>query len=118
MRPNNGDPHPIRHAMNHLALCLSTTLLAVAPLAVQANNALAEKNGCLGCHAAAVKLVGPAYKDVAAKYAGQPDATEMLAKSIRAGGTGKWGEMAMPAQSKLSEADAKKLAVWIVGGAK
>ena len=104
--------------MNHFVLCLSTTLLAVAPFAAQANKALAEKNGCSGCHAAAVKLVGPAYKDVAAKYAGQPDATEMLAKSIRAGGAGKWGDMAMPAQSALADADVKKLAAWILGGAK
>ena len=104
--------------MNRLALCLSTSLLVITPFAVHANKALAEKSGCLGCHAAAVKLVGPAYKDVAAKYAGQPDATEMLAKSIRSGGTGKWGEMAMPPQSQLSEADAKKLAAWILGGAK
>lgn len=104
--------------MNRLALCLSTSLLVIAPFAAHANKALADKNGCLGCHAAAVKLVGPAYKEVAAKYADQPDATEMLAKSIRAGGTGKWGEMAMPPQSQLSEADAKKLAAWILGGAK
>ena len=104
--------------MNRLALCLSTSLLVITPFAAHANKALADKNGCLGCHAAAVKLVGPAYKEVAAKYADQPDATEMLAKSIRAGGTGKWGEMAMPPQSQLSEADAKKLAVWILGGAK
>ena len=104
--------------MNRCALCLSTALLVIAPFAAHANKALADKNGCLGCHATAVKLVGPAYKDVAAKYADQPDATEMLAKSIRAGGTGKWGEMAMPPQSQLSEADAKKLAAWILGGAK
>lgn len=104
--------------MNRLALCLSTSLLVITPFAAHANKALADKNGCLGCHAAAVKLVGPAYKEVAAKYADQPDATEMLAKSIRAGGTGKWGEMAMPPQSQLSEADAKKLAAWILGGAK
>ena len=104
--------------MNRLALCLSTALLVITPFAAYANKALADKNGCLGCHATAVKLVGPAYKDVAAKYADQADATEMLAKSIRAGGTGKWGEMAMPPQSQLSEADAKKLAAWILGGAK
>ncbi len=104
--------------MNHLALCISTALLAVAPFAAQANKALAEKNGCLGCHAVAVKLVGPAYKDIAAKYADQADAAEMLAKSIRAGGTGKWGEMAMPAQANLSDVNAKKLATWILGGAK
>ena len=104
--------------MNRLALCLSTTLLAMAPVVAHANRALAEKNGCLGCHAVAAKLVGPAYKDVAAKYVDQPGATEMLAKSIRTGGAGKWGELAMPPQSQLSEADAKKLAAWILNGAK
>lgn len=107
--------------MNYFARCLSTTLMAVAPFAAHAahaNKALAEKNGCLGCHAVAVKLVGPAYKDVAAKYVGQSDAAEMLANRIRSGGSGKWGEMAMPAQPALSQADAKRLAVWILGGAK
>ena len=104
--------------MKRFALCVSTTLLVITPFAANANKALAEKNGCLGCHAVAVKLVGPAYKDVAAKYADQPDATEMLATSMRAGGTGKWGQMPMPPQSQLSEADAKKLAAWILGGAK
>lgn len=119
MRPKNiGLYFSNRHAMKHLALRLAATLLAIAPLAAEANKALAEKNGCLGCHAAAVKLVGPAYKDIAAKYAGQPGTTEMLSQSIRVGGAGKWGDMAMPAQPKLTEADAKKLATWILGGAK
>ena len=54
------------HTMKRFALCVSATLLVIAPFAANANKALAEKNGCLGCHAAAVKLVGPAYKDVAA----------------------------------------------------
>ena len=104
--------------MKHLPRFLSTALLAVAPFAAHANKALAEKNGCLGCHAVAVKLVGPAYKDVAAKYADLPDAKDMLTQSIRNGGVGKWGDMPMPSQAKLSEADAKKLAAWILGGAK
>uniref|UniRef100_UPI00344D85A4 c-type cytochrome n=1 Tax=Rhodoferax sp. OV413 TaxID=1855285 RepID=UPI00344D85A4 len=60
------------------------------------------------------KLVGPAYKDVAAKYAGQADAQGMLAQSIRNGGVGKWGDLPMPAYPKLSDADAKKLAAWIL----
>ena len=103
--------------MNPFALCLATALMAVASLPAVANKALAGNSGCLGCHAAAVKLVGPAYQDVAARYAGQPGAVEALAASIRAGGAGKWGDMAMPAPAKLSEADAKKLAAWILGGA-
>ena len=81
-----------------------------------ANEALARKNDCLGCHAVAVKLVGPAFKDVAAKYAGQDDAAERLAESIRNGSVGKWGDMPMPAYPKLSAADAKKLVQWVLKG--
>ena len=81
----------------------------------QASEALARKNDCLGCHAVATKLVGPAYKDVAAKYAGQADAQAMLVQSIRNGSVGKWGDLPMPAHPKLSEADAKKLAAWVLG---
>ncbi|NBW25733.1 MAG: cytochrome C' [Betaproteobacteria bacterium] len=83
-------------------------------LQAQANEALANKSGCLGCHAVATKLVGPAYKDVAAKYAGQADAQAMLAQSIRNGSVGKWGELPMPAHPKLSDADVKKLAAWVL----
>ena len=81
----------------------------------QASEALARKNDCLGCHAVATKLVGPAYKDVAAKYAGQADAQAQLVQSIRNGSVGKWGDLPMPAHPKLSEADAKKLAAWALG---
>ena len=98
-------------AFRAVAVLAGFGLLAVG---AQASEALAKKNDCLGCHAAQVKLVGPAYKDVAAKYADQPDALATLAQSIRAGGVGKWGEMPMPAQAKLSEGDAKKLAAWIL----
>ena len=79
-----------------------------------ANEALAKKNDCLGCHAVAVKLVGPAFKDVAAKYAGESDAVERLVASVRNGGVGKWGDLPMPAQPKLSERDAKKLVQWVL----
>lgn len=91
-------------------------LLAVAGLSlpVQANEELAGKSGCLGCHAVATKLVGPAYRDVAAKYAGQADAQAVLMQSIRNGSVGKWGELPMPAHPKLSDADLKKLANWIL----
>ena len=79
-----------------------------------ANEALARKNDCLGCHAVAVKLVGPAFKDVAAKYAGQSDATERLVESVRNGSVGKWGDLPMPAHPKLSAPDAKKLVEWVL----
>ena len=92
-------------------------LIAFAAPAL-ANKALADKQGCLGCHAAGTKLVGPAYRDVAAKYAGDASAVAAVAQSIRNGGAGKWGEMAMPPQMQVSEADAKKIARWILDGAK
>ena len=96
----------------HIALLLYAGAFA---LQAQANEALANKSGCLGCHAIATKLVGPAYKDVAAKYADQADAQAMLMQSIRNGSVGKWGELPMPAHPKISDADLKKLATWILG---
>ena len=72
----------------------------------------------MACHTADKKLVGPAYLDVAKKYAGQADAQAALAKSIKAGGSGKWGPVPMPPQAALNDADANTLAAWILGGAK
>ena len=95
-----------RAASLHIALFLSAGLVTAQ---AQANEALANKSGCLGCHAVAIKLVGPAFKDVAAKYAGQADV-----QSIRNGSVGKWGELPMPANPKISDADLKKLATWIL----
>ena len=95
---------------------LLAAMLVTAAASASANPALAAKHGCLGCHAAATKLVGPSYAEVAAKYG--KDATAALAKSIREGGAGKWGEMAMPPQPQVSDADAKRLAAWILSGAK
>ena len=89
--------------------------LGLLAMQAQASEALARKNNCLGCHAVGTKLVGPAYKDVAAKYAGQADAQAALVQSIRNGSVGKWSELPMPAHPKLSEADAKKLAAWVLG---
>lgn len=95
---------------------LVAAVLAATP--VFASKDLAQKNACLACHAADKKIVGPAYQDVAKKYAGQKDAEAMLVKSIKAGGSGKWGPVPMPAQAALSDADAKTLAAWVLGGAK
>jgi cytochrome c len=93
-------------------------LLAFASTGVWASADLAKKNNCLACHAVDKKLVGPSYQDVAKKYAGQADAVANLTKSIKAGGSGKWGPIPMPAQAQLSDADAKALAAWVMAGAK
>ena len=97
---------------------LVAVLLTGAQAPAFSSQALASKYGCLGCHVAATQLVGPAYRDVAAKYSGDKEAIEILMKSIRNGGTGKWGDMAMPPQAQVSEADLKRLATWILGGAR
>jgi cytochrome c len=83
-----------------------------------ANMEMANKNACMGCHAVATKVLGPSFQEVAKKYAGQNGAEATLAKSIKAGGAGKWGQIPMPAQAQLSDADAQRLAAWILAGAK
>ena len=79
-----------------------------------ADTALLQKNNCLACHNVNHAVVGPAFKDVANRYRGQADAADRLAKKIRAGGVGVWGSMPMPAHPQVAEADAKKLAVYIL----
>ena len=108
--------HPSPPCLARQALGLAALIAFSGP--AFANKALAEKHGCLGCHAAATKLVGPAYREVAAKYTGDANASAVLEQSIRNGGAGKWGEMPMPPQKQVSEADAKKIARWILDGAK
>ncbi len=79
-----------------------------------ADQALATAKNCMACHAVDKKLVGPAYKDVAAKYAGQKDAAAMLATKIMKGGSGTWGPVPMPANAQVNEAEAKTLAAWVL----
>jgi cytochrome c len=92
------------------------TALALATLSapVLADQALATSKNCLACHGVANKVVGPAFKDVAAKYAGNKTAADMLATKIQKGGSGVWGAIPMPAQAQVSDADAKKLAAWVL----
>ncbi|MCY7308309.1 MAG: c-type cytochrome [Rhodoferax sp.] len=80
-----------------------------------ADQALATAKNCMSCHALERKLVGPAYKEVANKYAGQKDAVDKLAAKIIKGGSGVFGAVAMPANTQVNDADAKKLAAWILG---
>ena len=82
--------------------------------AAMANADLAKAKNCMACHAVANKLVGPAYKDVAAKYAGQKDAEAKLVAKVIKGGAGVWGAIPMPANPQVSEADAKTLVKWIL----
>jgi len=95
------------------ALFALTVLAAVSAPAL-ADQALAAAKNCMACHATDKKLVGPSYKDVAAKYAGQKDAVDRLAAKIIKGGAGVWGPVPMPANAQVNDADAKKLAAWVL----
>ena len=75
---------------------------------------LAAKKNCLACHQIDKKVVGPSYKDVAAKYAGDKEAPDKLAQKIMKGGSGVWGPVPMPANPQVSEAEAKQLAAWVL----
>lgn len=87
--------------------------LATVTSSVLADAELAKKKNCLASHAVDNKVVGPGYKDIAKKYAGQ-DATAKLSGKIRQGGSGVWGVVPMPANPQVTEAEAKQLASWIL----
>lgn len=74
---------------------------------------LAQQKACLACHTVDKKVVGPSYKEVATKYAGQKDAEKQLVTKVMKGGSGVWGTMPMPPQA-LSEAEARLLVQWIL----
>lgn len=96
------------------SLMLFTVLSALASSSAMANADLAKAKNCMACHAVANKLVGPAYKDVAAKYAGQKDAENKLVTKVLKGGAGAWGAVPMPANPQVSEAEARTLVKWIM----
>jgi cytochrome c len=95
-------------------LAIASILAIVLTPAAFANADLAQKKNCLACHQTDKKLVGPAYKEVAAKYAGQKDAAAKLAEKIQKGGTGVWGQVPMPANPQVNADEAKTLAAWIL----
>lgn len=98
--------------MKRTLITLALALSVVAP--AMADQALATSKNCMACHAVDKKLVGPSYKEVAAKYAGQKDAVDKLAAKIIKGGAGVWGPVPMPANAQVNDADAKKLAAWVL----
>jgi cytochrome c len=98
---------------------MKRALFALAALAAMAapalaDQALASAKNCMSCHATDKKLVGPSYKEVAIKYSGQKDAADRLATKIMKGGSGVWGPVPMPANAQVNEAEARKLAAWVL----
>ncbi|MDM0117786.1 c-type cytochrome [Variovorax sp. J22R133] len=93
---------------------LTVMLALCAALPAMADQKLAEKKNCLACHGMKDKVVGPGFKEIAAKYAGQASASQALADKIQKGGVGVWGQIPMP-PNDVTPAEAKTLADWVLG---
>lgn len=98
--------------MKKIVLTAALAVLASAP--AFADQALAQKKNCLVCHSVDKKVVGPAYKEVAAKYKGDASAVAKLTTKVLKGGSGVWGNSPMPANTQVNEAEAKQLVTWIL----
>ena len=94
-------------------LALASLTLLAAP--AMANEELAKKHACTACHAVDKKVVGPAFKEVAAKYKGNAKAEAMLVEKVKKGGVGVWGQVPMPPNSTVPDADVKTLVKWVLG---
>ena len=120
-KPHHG---PGRTSANPRALLASLVAMPCIaagiawPTAAAASQALAQKYSCVACHQATAKVVGPSWKDIGAKYGDGKGTAAQLAASIKAGSSGKWGSMPMPAQAQVPDADAQLLAQWLLDGAK
>ena len=97
---------------------ITVSLLVAAGLlsagAAQADEALAKAKNCMSCHSVDKKIVGPAYKDVAKKYAGDKAAEGKLAEKVIKGGKGAWGEVPMPPNAQVKPEEATKLVKWVL----
>lgn len=101
--------------MKTLLLTASAALmLSAAPAFANDAMALAQKNACLSCHGVDKKIVGPAYKDVAKKYAGDKGAEAKLIAKVKAGGKGVWGDIPMPPNPQVKDEDLKKIVGWVL----
>jgi cytochrome c len=98
-----------------LAAAVAATLAAGAHAAdAKAGEALAKSSGCLACHTADKKLVGPSYKEIADRYRKDKAAEANLAQKVKAGGKGVWGDIPMPPNAHVKDADIKTLVQWIL----
>jgi cytochrome c len=98
-----------------LAIVAASSMLVAAQVNAADASALAQKSGCLACHTIDKKVLGPAYKDVAAKYKGDKTAEAKLVAKVKAGGSGVWGPMPMPPMgAQVKEADITTIVQWIL----
>ncbi len=102
----------MKHAL--MAALAGVSILAAGGAQAAAGDDLLKKNACTACHALDKKMVGPAYKDVANKYRGQKDAPAKLAEKVKKGGTGVWGQIPMPPNAGVSDADLKAMIEYVL----
>lgn len=98
---------------NAILIAASATALLAAGTA-SANEELAKKSACTACHAVDKKLVGPSFKEIAAKYKGQKDAEAKMIDKVKKGGQGAWGPVPMPPNAGVKDEDIKTLVKWIL----
>ena len=96
------------------SLTLAAIALSVAALPALANEELAKKNACTACHAIDKKVVGPSFKEVAAKYRNDKGAEAKLVDKVKKGGVGVWGQVPMPPNAAVPDADVKALVKWVL----
>ena len=97
-----------------LSACAVAAVFTLAGNAYS-NEKLAQSSGCMTCHGVDKKVIGPSYKDVAAKYRGNKGAEADLIKKVKGGSKGVWGDMPMPPNAHVKDPDIKTLVVWILG---
>jgi cytochrome c len=105
--------HRAGRKLGFVSLAMAMAISLAASLPALADQALADKSACLNCHAMEKKLVGPSFKDIAAKYKGKADAVAVLKEKIEKGSSGAWGSSPMPGMGYLPKPDIETLAVWI-----
>jgi len=100
--------------MKKSGLIIAALGLAFTAAPALASLELATKSACTACHAVDKKLVGPSYKDVAKKYAGNAKAEAMLIEKVKKGGVGTWGQIPMPPNPNVKDADVATLVKWVL----
>jgi cytochrome c len=104
----------IWRAVASASLCIAAPLALAAAADAGKGEAVVKGSDCLSCHATDHKVVGPSYQEVAKKYAGQPQAAAALAKKVKEGGSGAWGNVPMPPHPQLSDADIQDAVAWVL----
>ena len=100
--------------MKTLMMTAASAVLLMMSGIASADQALAQKNACMSCHGVDKKIVGPAFKDVAKKYAGDKGAEAKLVAKVKAGGKGVWGEIPMPPNPQVKQEDVEKIVDWVL----